>query len=180
MYIPMYVNKTPMIGNGYRGAIRTWINLFKTRCEFRKQFLLLFYTALLLFRTLLNRNLWLNPIMNIVGDWGLYSIDPNTGQCILSTECIENILLFLPLAFLLLWNRQRSCLDIKVKFTIIWTLKVSFVLSISIEMLQLLLRLGTVQLSDVFLNVLGGLLGAILYIAVNRIVITKGWKKDDD
>lgn len=39
MYIPMYVNKTQMIGNGYRGAIRTWVAQFKNSCEFRKEIL---------------------------------------------------------------------------------------------------------------------------------------------
>ena len=151
MYIPMYVNKIPMIDDGYFGAIKTWVAQFRKSSEFRKRFLFLFYVSLLLFRTLLNRNLWLNPISNIVGDWALYSIDPNTGECIFSTECVENIILFLPFTFLLLWNKKKMSIEIKVMPTIVWTLRVSLVFSVSIEMLQLLLRLGTVQLSDVFL-----------------------------
>lgn len=43
--------------------------------SFRKDFLMLFYIALLLFRTLINRKLWFNPIMNVIGDEGLYSLE---------------------------------------------------------------------------------------------------------
>ena len=35
--------------------------------------------------------------------------------------------------------------------------KIAFIFSVSIEMLQLLLRLGTFQLSDIFYNTVGGL-----------------------
>ena len=44
--------------------------------------------------------------------------------------------------------------------------KIAFVFSISIEMLQLLLRLGTFQLSNIFYNTVGGLLGGLMYCAV--------------
>lgn len=37
--------------------------------------------------------------------------------------------------------------------------KIAFIFSISIEMLQLLLRLGTFQLSDLFYNTVGGVVG---------------------
>ena len=35
-------------------------------------------------------------------------------------------------------------------------------------MLQLLLRLGTFQLSDIFYNTVGGLLGGLMYCAVMK------------
>lgn len=41
--------------------------------------------------------------------------------------------------------------------------KIAFYFSISIEMLQLLFRLGTFQLSDIFYNTVGGALGGLLY-----------------
>ena len=37
-----------------------------------------------------------------------------------------------------------------------------------IEMLQLLLRLGTFQLSDIFYNTVGGVLGGVCYCAVMK------------
>ena len=44
----------------------------------------------------------------------------------------------------------------------------SFIFSISIEMLQLLLRLGTFQLSDIFYNTVGGVLGGLMYCVVMK------------
>ena len=47
---------------------------------------------------------------------------------------------------------------------ILWySWKIAFIFSISIEMLQLLLRLGTFQLSDIFYNTVGGALGGVCY-----------------
>ena len=37
-----------------------------------------------------------------------------------------------------------------------------------IEMLQLLLRLGTFQLSDIFYNTVGGMIGGLMYCAVMK------------
>lgn len=37
-----------------------------------------------------------------------------------------------------------------------------------LEMLQLLLRLGTFQLSDIFYNTVGGVLGGLMYCAVMK------------
>lgn len=42
------------------------------------------------------------------------------------------------------------------------------IFSISIEMLQLLLRLGTFQLSDIFYNTVGGMIGGLMYCAVMK------------
>ena len=47
--------------------------------------------------------------------------------------------------------------------------KIAFIFSISIEMLQLLLRLGTFQLSDIFYNTVGGALGGLMYYAVMKV-----------
>ena len=41
----------------------------------------------------------------------------------------------------------------------------AFSFSVSIEMLQLFLRLGTFQLSDIFYNTVGGVVGGLVYYA---------------
>ena len=46
--------------------------------------------------------------------------------------------------------------------------KIAFIFSISIEMLQLLLRLGTFQVSDIFYNTVGGMIGGLMYYVVMR------------
>ena len=47
--------------------------------------------------------------------------------------------------------------------------KIAFIFSISIEMLQLLLRLGTFQVSDIVYNTLGGMLGGLCYIEIKKV-----------
>lgn len=46
---------------------------------------------------------------------------------------------------------------------IIYSTKVAFLFSLTIEFLQLFLRLGTFQLSDLCYNTLGGAMGGVLY-----------------
>ena len=70
---------------------------FKISSKFRKVFLLAFYTAMILLRTVLNREIWFDPIEKIWGGWGLYE----EGQ--FTTESIENFMLFIPFSILLLW-----------------------------------------------------------------------------
>ena len=79
-------------------AAKDWISWFKSDPTFRRTFLLVFYTVMILFRTLLNRNMWSNPVSNVIGVWGLYNAK---GE--LTTECIENLVLFIPFTVLLLW-----------------------------------------------------------------------------
>ena len=47
--------------------------------------------------------------------------------------------------------------------------KMAFIFSVTIEMLQLLLRLGTFQLSDIFYNTLGEMIGGLVYCAVMKL-----------
>ncbi len=47
--------------------------------------------------------------------------------------------------------------------------KIAFIFSLNIVMLQLLLRLGTFQLSDIFYNTVGGVLGGLMYYVVMKI-----------
>ena len=47
--------------------------------------------------------------------------------------------------------------------------KIAFGFSLIIEMLQLLLRLGIFQLSDIFYNTVGGVFGGICYWGIMKI-----------
>ena len=55
---------------GWKSAIVTWYQRFKESVFFRKLFFLFFVTSLILFRTLLNRNLWQNPLSDVIGRLG--------------------------------------------------------------------------------------------------------------
>lgn len=140
--------------------LRTWIHSFKVSSTFRKVFLLAFYTAMILFRTVLNREIWFDPLGKILGGWGLYEDRQ------LSTESIENFILFVPFVVLLLWAFHREILGTqKIKFgkTVWEATKIVAIFSFSIEFIQLLFHLGTFQLSDLCYNTLGGSIGGIVY-----------------
>ena len=146
-------------------AAKDWISWFKSDPTFRRTFLLVFYTVRILFRTLLNRNMWANPVSDVIGTWGLYNAK---GE--LTTECIENLALFIPFTILLLWAAKDRVLARMTIGSVLWnSTKITFLFSFAIEMLQLFLRLGTWQLSDLFYNTLGGVIGGFIYYICYKI-----------
>ena len=150
-------------------AIRQWLKWFESDSEFRRMFLLVFYSVMIIFRTLLNRNMWLNPLSNVIG-FGLTYVDKD-GQRVLNREAIENFLLFIPFMVLVFWRFREKLLGTKVKFlkTLWKSVKVTFIFSFVIEMMQLFLRLGTWQISDLIFNTAGGLIGGSIYFIVYKI-----------
>jgi len=151
---------------GWKEIVRRWKNMFKRNSDFRKTFFLVLYTALVLFKTLLNRNVYGNPLSNVLGVWSLYN---ENGQ--LMTDLIENTILFVPYIILLLWSFPEKISGRKVSlFNTLWqSTKIVFLCSVVIEFLQLFLSLGTFQLSDLFYNTLGGLIGGLIYWCGYRI-----------
>ena len=141
--------------------ILTWWKIFKKSQTFRIVFLLSFYTAMILLKTILNREIWIDPLNKLFGGWGLYE----DGQ--FTTECIENFMLFVPFSVLLLWAFQKELLDesenIRFGKTVWEATKIVTVFSFMIEFTQLLFHLGTFQISDLTYNTLGGAAGGIIY-----------------
>ena len=136
-----------------KAACLAWIRTFKNSLYFRKLFFLIFFTVMILFRTLLNRNMWLNPLSDVMGGWWIWNKQVD-GTVMLTTECFENIALMMPFTFLLMWTAKEKLLkDRRICFaSILWySTKVAFLFSLTIEFLQLFLRLGTFQLSDLCL-----------------------------
>ena len=144
----------------------TWYQKFKESVFFRKMFLLVFATSMILFRTLLNRNLWLNSLSNVMGGWGIWET-VNSEQK-LTTECVENVIMMVPFTSMVIWTFQEKVGSSWKK--ILWySGKIVLSFSVSIEMLQLLLRLGTFQLSDIFYNTVGGVLGGVCYCGIMKV-----------
>lgn len=145
---------------GWKAVFRQWWDAFKSSAIFRRYFFLTFYTVMILFRTLLNRNMWANPVSNVIGIWGLHN---EKGE--LTTETLENLALFMPFTVLLLWSFRKKIIGESGQLRVIlWqSMKITFLFSLSIEFLQLFLRLGTFQLSDLFFNTLGGVIGGMIY-----------------
>ena len=160
MFFYLYACVPVDAGKGWKGAIVTWYKEFKESVFFRKLFLLAFVTSLILFRTLLNRNLWMNPLSKVMGGWGIW--ETVNGEQKLTTECIENVIMMVPFSAVVVWTFQKRAGN--GWKNIVWQSgRVAFIFSIVIEVLQLLLRLGTFQLSDIFYNTVGGVLGAVCY-----------------
>jgi len=82
-----------------------------------------------------------------------------------------NVACFMPFGFVLpiLSNKQRNIF--KVTF-------LSFLCSVTVELIQLVSKLGSCDVDDVILNTLGGLLGYIMFcICIGIIHIFTGKKK---
>lgn len=150
--------------HGIKGSLKWWGGRFKKSTEFRRVFLLAFYTAMILFRTLLNRNLWLNPLSEVLEGWWIYE----NGELV--TDPIENMMLFIPFTMLLLWAfRDKLLQEKQLKFILWQSVKVTFLFSLSIETLQLFLRLGSFQVSDLVYNTLSGAIGGLFYWICYRV-----------
>lgn len=154
----------------WKRAVKIWLEMFRKSSEFRKMFLFVFYVALMLFRTLLNRSIWSNPLSNVMGGWGLNGDDGK-----LSTEAVENVFLFIPYILLLFWTFSHKLWKTrKVTWMLASALGIGFGTSLGIEFLQLLLCLGTFQISDLFYNTLGGILGGMIYVTAMKV--KEAWK----
>ena len=154
MFFYLYAYEPIHAGKGWKSAIVTWYQKFKESVFFRK-----------LFRTLLNRSLWMNPLSDVMGGWGIW--ETVNGEQKLTTECIENVIMLVQFSAVVMWTFGEKIGNGWKK--ILWQSgKIAFIFSISIEMLQLLLRLGTFQLSDIFYNTVGGMIGGLIYCAVMK------------
>ena len=104
----------------------------------------------------------MNPLSDVMGGWGIWETVNEERQ--LTTECIENVIMMVPFSAVVMWTFEEKIGNGWKK--ILWCSgKMAFIFSVSIEMLQLLLRLGTFQLSDIFYNIVGGALGGLMYCA---------------
>ena len=69
----------------------------------------------------------------------------------------------MPFTGMVMWT-----FDVEKK--VVWkSTKLGLIFSVSIEMLQLLLRLGTFQVSDIVNNMLGGMLGGLVYLGAKKV-----------
>ena len=165
-YLFVYDNNKS--GQGLRETMKLWLSTFKSSSEFRILFFLCFYAVMIFFRTVLNRNLWLNPLNNMFGGWWIYEKD-SSGNLSLTTDCIENIILFIPFSFLSLWLLSKKRKEENIGKLTIQNIRYSLLLTLVIEFSQLFLRVGTFQISDIVYNALGGILGSFTFWITFRI-----------
>lgn len=109
----------------------------------------------------------MNPLSDVMGGWGIW--ETVNGEQKLTTECLENVIMMVPFSAVVLWTFEEKIGNGWKK--ILWQSgKVAFGFSLMIEMLQLLLRLGTFQLSDIFYNTVGGVLGGVCYCGIKKVI----------
>ena len=72
MFFNLYAYEPIHAGKGWKSAIVTWYQKFKKSVFIRKLFFLAFVKSMILFRTLLNCNLWLNPLSDVMDGWGIW------------------------------------------------------------------------------------------------------------
>ena len=137
-----------------------WAGSFKQKA-FRKWFYLFLYAGLLLSVTLFTRDYQPQPFKAVIGKWFL-----KYRSGFWHHGNIENILLFMPLCPLVLGNfcngdHAGNCLWKGTLLSVITTLL--------IEVVQAVLHRGTFQLSDLFFNTVGGMIGLVCFI-IWRIV----------
>lgn len=154
---------------GLKKIVRQWCNKLKTESRYRVLLVFFFYFSMILFKTLLNRDIWLNPLIDVLGVWSLYREDGA-----FNTEFIENIAMFVPFSTLTFMVFKEKLFKDKVRFlrTVVLSVEIGFLFSLSIELLQLFWRVGTFQLSDLFFNTIGSLAGGILYY-IGHILYSK-------
>lgn len=159
----MYCYEPEGAGKGFKPMILAWLGKFKKDVHFRELFFWFFLTVIILFRTLLNRKLWANPLSNVMGGWQFIDDKGNV-----VVDSIENIIMLIPWTWLLIAVKNKKN---AVRRPVMYAVKSGFLFSISIEMLQLILRLGTFQLSDICYNTLGGMIGGVMFWITMRIKI---------
>ncbi len=130
-------------------------------------FIFSFYTVLIFDITLVSRiGKTIPNLYDFFGEWSIF--DGETSMYV-NPKPILNIILFLPLCFLLFFfikkffNKTYSN-----KKLLIYSTVISFSVSLFIELTQLIFSLGTFQISDLAYNTLGGLAGAVIYIIIKN------------
>lgn len=152
--------------SGIKALVKQAVDRFRHDSKYRRYFYFVFFTTMVLFKTLYTRSLWIYPLSDVIGVWGLYN---KKGE--FTTQAIENFMMFIPFTVFLLWAFRDKILKKERFVYLLWqSCKFSFIFSLGIEMAQLIFRLGTFQLSDLFYNTLGGIIGGIIYYVLSKLI----------
>lgn len=112
------------------------------------------------------------PIVNLILFASIHEILVNSSAETAVRQIIGNILLFMPLGFLLPIVSQKMRKPAPILITV-------FCVSLSIELVQFLISLITgvpsrvSDVDDILLNFIGGTLGYLCYLAANKLIFSK-------
>lgn len=143
--------------NGIKNTISETVKRMRSEYKFRIYFFAFLYIAFLLSMTVLGRQRQENPLVNVIGDWGINNLDN-----------AENLILFMPYGFL--YFKIMECRNNKIgdKLYIRNATLTAFFLSSSIEVIQFIFSTGTFQLSDITMNTVGAFLGVVFGCIIKR------------
>lgn len=161
LFFVMYIDKYKDVGikKKLKRAIKDFKERFVESVKIRRFFYFMFCLSMVSFITLMNRDMWVNPVTDVIGVWGFYKRNG-----VFTTEIVENVVLFIPLVyFFFLFLETTSKKTISFLKVMGSAIAISFLFSLAIEMIQLFLRLGTWQLSDLCFNTVGGTIGGLIY-----------------
>lgn len=112
-----------------------------------------------------------DALSDVFGEWTIF--DGETSMY-LNLRPILNIVLFIPFCIIIFsfFNKilHKSLTE---KKEVLYSIPLSFLLSMFIELVQLIFSLGTFQLSDLTYNTVGGLIGALIYILAKKFISNK-------
>ena len=142
-----------------------WWHYLKSSSRFRKVLLFLLFSMMVACITVLDREICPNPLSDVLGGWGYEPEVPSAPSL-----ALENVFMLMPSIYLFLdLVEERIYKKFTLKNVVCAALKVSFLLSLSIELLQLFLKVGLFQISDLAYNTLGGILSGMLYYFIIQI-----------
>lgn len=112
-----------------------------------------------------------DALSDVFGEWTIF--DGETSMY-LNLRPILNIVLFIPFC-IIIFSFANKILQksFTVKKEVLYSIPLSFLLSMFIELVQLIFSLGTFQLSDLTYNTVGGLIGALIYILAKKFISNK-------
>lgn len=90
-----------------------------------------------------------------------------------TNRSVLNLLLFVPFGYLLphiyaIWNRHNVITVKKARFKWWWDIAIGFMVSLSIEVSQIVFRVGVFELDDLLKNTIGTGVGYILFKILNK------------
>ncbi len=88
---------------------------------------------------------------------------------------VLNVLLFLPLGTALPY-----CISLITKWPVLWSIAGIFVLSVIIEMIQLMSGMGVFEVDDILCNTAGGSLGTVSCILYRKVIQKKEYQTGKD
>lgn len=153
--------------------------------------LLLTVTFMIIFKTIIFREPWEDPLNKLMEGWWIWNVHAD-GRRTLTAECFENIIMTIPFGFFFLMERHCSMRSRRSGKTSgrssyrrpgrtsgaagLWdslrlSLEAAFSLSLCVEFMQTVLRLGTFQFADLFYNTLGGGLGGLAFWICMHLIL---------